>query len=1114
MMKKVLSLLLLITMLVSIGSFAVMAADGSFPDVSGEHTNLEAIKHYAEAGVINGYPDGTFKPGEPITRGEFVKMLMVYAGNEKANTAGVVTGFPDVDAAEGKEAHWAHPHIKTAVDLKIINGYPDGTFRPDDNVKYEEAIKMMVCYLGKESVAKDRADAANIALYPEGYIRVANENLMNINISSSLGGNASRADVAQILYNSKDIKRVTQTQTGGGSFGGGSFGGGGGGGSISIPSGGNETTYTLEQSMTIGRNWSGSRDGIVVAASKLDSNDIKQQYFLEGYDEITGEFTGLTTREGLCDTISAYQLIVKMDVPIAGNSYVLFTNSSRNKVYYDYLGHHVSVNFLYNGSANGFYINAISSLQESDTIGSVSSATILKGRTDAFNASLAPEEDYGIVYYNASSDKEITLKLPRDLNSLKVIYNERLVKTSEIPLNIEDFIPDNGTISYVKADRRTYRLIRITDFDTYVVGSKITSVPRGITDKYRKEADGTTPLRLILDDRAGSGVDLIIKDSSGKKIEVSSIPKGSVLTVAKSKCEKFINVSVYSKSLSKQKIVGMSEGDGSGEKPGITFDSTMTKWYPYSEYYKAYVKDGVDIEINDRVTVYLNSAGEITWLEETEPTYTIGYLVNAWEETTQEQSVIKAKIMTAGATKFETYNITNTTKIGTPSVEGETYIAGTKTKYSDMEEVLTVLKARADIINEGKSGYSINAEFAQPIRYVLSGNNIEILETMALDTDNKFTGSSMTYSVDEGNKFSGNNVQFGASSDAMYIFVPNNREWAANIYKMGDASKVSSKLINYGKYNIEPYFLPNANGGFARKVFVIYNENIDAEPNYRSETIIVESKIAGLDANGGAIYTVTPKSGYGNSKSSYTVSTSNFDNAFVLDANFERMVDEQGNPITREVKKGDVIRFGYTPGGSMKNIEIVFDISEALEGRKKVAFDTSGNMVDYDSFQYKSLIHYYGRVGLITYVPDNPEFCRLSVGVGQTSELFIENYTTRSVLLNTYAADGSSTFEVKTMDDLNPGDMVYVWQYYSGRLTIKYIYAVRYEEDLMSQYNAENAPTPDPGTGEEPSEPGEGGGSSEPDNGGSEPTNPEEGGGPLPDSGTDEEPTEPDSGNE
>ena len=53
MMKKVLSLLLLITMLVSIGSFAVMAADGSFPDVSGEHTNLEAIKHYAEAGVIN-----------------------------------------------------------------------------------------------------------------------------------------------------------------------------------------------------------------------------------------------------------------------------------------------------------------------------------------------------------------------------------------------------------------------------------------------------------------------------------------------------------------------------------------------------------------------------------------------------------------------------------------------------------------------------------------------------------------------------------------------------------------------------------------------------------------------------------------------------------------------------------------------------------------------------------------------------------------------------------------------------------------------------------------------------------------------------------------------------
>ncbi|MBR2472009.1 MAG: S-layer homology domain-containing protein, partial [Clostridia bacterium] len=236
MMKKVLSLLLAILMLVSMCAFAdAVVEEGAFPDVAGDHANAEAIKHYADAGVINGYPDGTFGPDKPITRGEFVKMLMVYAGNEKVNTEGVVTGFPDVDGAEGKESHWAHPYIKTAVDLKIVNGYPDGTFKPDDNVKYEEAIKMMVCYLGGEDAAKDKVKGTTYDVYPEGYIRVANEKLINRNLASSLGEHASRADVAQILFNSKDIQKINSTTTGTGSGNSGSvfipsFGGGGGGG--------------------------------------------------------------------------------------------------------------------------------------------------------------------------------------------------------------------------------------------------------------------------------------------------------------------------------------------------------------------------------------------------------------------------------------------------------------------------------------------------------------------------------------------------------------------------------------------------------------------------------------------------------------------------------------------------------------------------------------------------------------------------------------------------------------------------------------------------------------------------------------------------------------------
>ncbi len=1059
MIKRILALILSIAMLVSVGAFAAEVSDGSFPDVSEEHTNSEAIKHYAEAGVINGYPDGTFGPDKPITRGEFVKMLMVYAGNEKANTEGVVTGFSDVDAAEGKEAHWAHPHIKTAVDLKIVNGYPDGTFRPDDNVKYEEAIKMMVCYLNGEDAAKDKVKGTDLDVYPEGYIRVANEKLMNVNLSSALGENASRADVAQILYNSKDIQKISNTTTGnkpviapsiGG--GGGSFGGGGGG---------NVIAYTLDQSISMGRNWMGKRDGTVVAASKIDANGRKVQYFLED---------NIITREGLRDTISAYQLIVKMDAPVAGCDYVLFTNDSRSMTYYNFLAHKVEVNFIYNGDADAFYIRAISSLQESDTIGTLNSDAILKAKTDEYNTT--ETESYGIVYYNSGNDREGTIKLPRELNNLKVIYNERIVDTSATPLTIDDFIPKNGTISYVKEDRNTYKLIRITDVDTYVAGSIITSVPRGIDDKYRKQSDGITPLRLTLDDRSESGVDLTVKNASGTEMAVSSIRKGNVLVVAKSKCETYVNVTVYSSTMTNQKIVGMSDEEG------LAVEANVTKYYPYSDYYKAYVKNGVDIELADRVTVCLSAAGEVVWLEETEPVYTIGYLKKAVIDTTQEPNIIKVEVITGGSTPMlRNYNLNNTTKIGTPSVVGEEYIAGTKTKYSDMNELLDVIKAQAAIINSGKSGYSINAAVAQPIRYVSNGSNIELLETMALDTDNKFTGTALTYSAGTNGKFSGTNVQYSASSDATYIFVPNNRNWAVNIYKMGTASQVNSptqKLINYGKYNVEPYFVPTANG-FARKVFVIYNENIDAQPNYRSETIIVESKQRILDGSGTEVYTIYPKTEYGNSKASYnTVSLSSI-NAYVLDANFERMRDGQGEYIRREVMPGDVIRFGYAPGGAIMNIEILFDISANLESRKAIAYNNRGGTIPLDEVEFEEP-YYYGRVGLITNVPNNPEFCRLSIGVGQASDLFVgANYGSQRVLLNTYdEEEQTSTWEVKTMNDLNAGDMVYVWQYYSGGLNFKYIYAVRYETDLMSLYNVENTPTPEPDAGS--------GSSSEPEN--------------------------------
>lgn len=71
------------------------------------------------------------------------------------------SGFPDVDNV-GAEAHWAKPYIKVAKDLKIIAGFPDGTFRPDEAVTYEQAVKMIMCSLNYTDYT-----------YPDGFMQIA-----------------------------------------------------------------------------------------------------------------------------------------------------------------------------------------------------------------------------------------------------------------------------------------------------------------------------------------------------------------------------------------------------------------------------------------------------------------------------------------------------------------------------------------------------------------------------------------------------------------------------------------------------------------------------------------------------------------------------------------------------------------------------------------------------------------------------------------------------------------------------------------------------------------------------------------------------------------------------
>ena len=143
-MKKQLSLVVaLVTLLTTL--VAAMPANAAFSDVPDDYKYKDAITTLSTLNVINGYENGTFEPEKSITRAEFTKIIVYMLGSD--NMTEKITQFEDVS-----EDHWANANIKTAYDLGIINGFDEKTFKPDDPVTYEQALKMVVCALGYETL--------------------------------------------------------------------------------------------------------------------------------------------------------------------------------------------------------------------------------------------------------------------------------------------------------------------------------------------------------------------------------------------------------------------------------------------------------------------------------------------------------------------------------------------------------------------------------------------------------------------------------------------------------------------------------------------------------------------------------------------------------------------------------------------------------------------------------------------------------------------------------------------------------------------------------------------------------------------------------------------------
>jgi len=126
------------TALAILGSFLVwpfrqLEAQSVFPDIENSEYK-DSITFLYDRGIVQGYPDGTFKPEAKINRAEILKIILEASAKDQIGQS--QNCFPDV------KEEWFAKYVCYALNQGIVKGYPDGKFKPAQNVNMVEGLKM------------------------------------------------------------------------------------------------------------------------------------------------------------------------------------------------------------------------------------------------------------------------------------------------------------------------------------------------------------------------------------------------------------------------------------------------------------------------------------------------------------------------------------------------------------------------------------------------------------------------------------------------------------------------------------------------------------------------------------------------------------------------------------------------------------------------------------------------------------------------------------------------------------------------------------------------------------------------------------------------------------
>ena len=185
MYKTIFSLLILLVLTLTAGQ--VLANKSSYIDLDIEAQENTSIKYITEEGIVQGFPDGSFKPDSKVTRAEFTKIVVNTFNSD--NDQKDLNCFNDI-----KDSDWFAPFVCFAKSKNIVQGYLDGDFKPAQEISLVEALKIVY------EANPDNSKLENSEIWYDSYLKYfAEKNYIPDSINNPFQ-KITRKELAEIIY--------------------------------------------------------------------------------------------------------------------------------------------------------------------------------------------------------------------------------------------------------------------------------------------------------------------------------------------------------------------------------------------------------------------------------------------------------------------------------------------------------------------------------------------------------------------------------------------------------------------------------------------------------------------------------------------------------------------------------------------------------------------------------------------------------------------------------------------------------------------------------------------------------------------------------------------------